>query len=119
MADVDFSNAIIEPYVGNDPYALKDAWLKMKGFTGDPKLTDANGQIIVSRIQQYDLNGETTITHFAIREEGEFNASGTEFYLGFYSYNTGRVYVYWKISNISFSSGDTFDFKVEIDLSIV
>lgn len=45
--------------------------------------------------------------------EGTFNASGTEFFMG---QNTNGNYIYWRVTNISFSAGDTYSFAVDVEV---
>lgn len=104
MAEVDFSNARITPirntsnnmsfYYINLPRGLRNCFDVSSNTIGT-----LNGQVITNRQKQAVL-----------LYQGSFTASGTEFYMA----NSGGGW--WKISNISFQSGDTFIFKIRADL---
>lgn len=114
MAQVDFSNARIAPYTGS---AIAPSWSRVNPtyftyltLTSSTDIIDANG----SRISQATI---TTLKNaqkqFVILYSGTFSASGTEFYI---AYAAGTAVAGWKISNISFSSGDTYVFSIKADL---
>ena len=106
MAEVDFSNAIIAPsdMQSRNPtvreYAsLNTAWIRNSSGTA----IGSGNYTMVSEEQ----------TKVVFQYQGSFSASGTEFYI---IYNYMSNYSGWKISNISFNSGDTFNFKIQADL---
>ena len=101
MAQVDFSNAVMEPYMWNP---ASSSYLAL---TGD--LRNSGGTLVTSS-KSYNII-KNTVDELSIKVTGTFNTSGTEFY--FY-----QSYFFWKISNISFSSGDTFEFQVNADLVV-
>lgn len=102
MAEVDFSNAVIEAY-GNTPFANR----YISFNDGNLNITNASGTNIAP-------GGSRTVlvddyNQFTIRHSGTLNESGTAMY---FSSNGIR----WKISGISFASGDTFTFTTSADL---
>lgn len=105
MALVDFSNAIIEP----DPtrsscplYAMAtNINLENLYFFDSSGNQIGNGECTVVVMDKYNLSLVYT---------GTFSASGTEFYMG--TLGSG-----WKVSNISFSNGDKYDFQVNVTLT--
>lgn len=103
MADVDFSNARITP--------IKDSRNNLEfnyiNLPTSGNIYDANSQGIGTLSGQVIINEQK---QFVIIYSGSFTASGTEFYMASYSG------AWWKISNISFNSGDTFMFKIRADL---
>lgn len=111
MALVDFSNAHIE-VVSSSYKPLRNSWLGLRGFGGDPIIRDENNNNIVSNLSQSDHS--VSVSHFYIALSGTFTTSGTKLYYG----NTADGVLY-KISNISFSSGDTFDFRINATISVV
>ena len=102
MAQVDFSNARIEPdssgWVTSSNVALFNSILY--GLTeGKPQINTGYTYNIT-----YDSPSKRVILY-----TGTFTASGTGFYMG--------INGYWKVTNISFSAGDTYSFEVEIAVS--
>ena len=112
MAVVDFSNAHIEATSINNTKPMTIGYLGLRGYRGDPRVCDSSGSSIVSNLQQTD--GTVTINSTYVTLSGTFTASGTELYVG----NTVNGLL-WKISNVSFSSGDTFDFRIDAEITIV
>lgn len=102
MAQIDFSNATIE--VADYPLYYTAIGLAAS------YLRDMNFQAITSSISPTTLSYDDR--RYIIRYTGTINAgfSGTAFYL-----YTGRDT--WKISNISYSGGDTFDFTIGATLT--
>jgi len=103
MASVDFSHATIElksTVVWNDNYrvylCLNDGTLR-----NSAKNTIVSNQ--ASTVVSDNLNG------FKILYSGKFTEAGTEFYIGT---NWGGDVLAWKVSNVSFSAGDTYSFTV-------
>ena len=106
MAMVDFSNAVLDV---NREKPLNYQYLSTDEY--NHYLMDANGNIINSnRSTQVLTNTPTTLSRLYT---GSFTASGTEFYLGTY-FTTGSA---WKVSNVSFSSGDSYSFVIDIEVS--
>lgn len=109
MAEVDFSNARIEP-IGT-VNATKSAEVSLNIAGGI--LSDVSGNQIstgysISRL----INAQKQLMYIY---QGTFTASGTMFYI---QQNVGQSANHsgWKISNISFNSGDTYVFQINANL---
>ena len=114
MAMVDFSNARIEPNSSNTGTSL--TW---KNPTGNANVTlavssaylrDSSLNVISSAYNRTLLVNEQKQLMYLY--QGTFTASGTEFLI---HEDSGHL-AGWRISNISFNSGDTFTFKIRADL---
>lgn len=111
MAEVDFTNAKIEP-VSNlggglyNPTAAANVSLASTNYLCDSSL---NNIASLTRTQLINQQKQLMFLY-----QGTFTASGTEFYIYGVSGST-RVGA-WRIYNISFSSGDTFIFQINADL---
>lgn len=107
MADVDFSNAVLDVNYSN-PLAME----RFFDFDYTSYLYDINS----NRINQNETISRITdtATKASFLYTGTFTASGTEFYMG--QYFGGGIGGTWKVSNISFASGDTYSFVVDIEL---
>lgn len=103
MAQVDFSNAVIEPYGTQNITAYSNLDLNTT------VLRDANDNTISNAFTPSQLINQQKQLMYLY--QGTFSASGTEFYM-YYTNGQGK----WKISNISFSSGDTFVFQINATL---
>lgn len=101
MAQVDFSNARIEPL-----HAITWSWDYQLGLASTGALFSSDGTQIVSN-QQMNYSYYNPPTKAVILYAGAFTASGTEFYI------KNQVYG-WKVSNVSFSAGDSYSFEIEI-----
>lgn len=103
MAEVDFSNAIIEPDSRRttSPVADADVSLNLQYWYDD---TQYVGECTRSKI----VNEQKQIVY---QYQGAFTQSGTYFYMDT-AYNGG-----WKISNISFNNGDTCLFTINATLT--
>ena len=111
MAQVDFSNAILEPspVSGATPLTHSD-YLRI--FYSAGIWNAVNGAAIVTNNNYAKLiNTSNKVT---IIYTGTFTASGTEFYIGFSS-SSLKI---WRVSNISFNSGDTYSFAIDIETTI-
>ena len=110
MAQVDFSHAVLEPYTGIKPLSM------------DQNLAiEACGSLVSSSKQSVVTNlAINTLSETATRKiktyNGTFSTSGTECYLYWY-FGIGNEAIYWRISNITFSAGDTFSFAIQIDVN--
>lgn len=110
MAIVDFSNARIEPVGTKSIFnTTSNVDLDISNWT----LKDASGNTIntgqASRL--IDQQNRLLFAYY-----GDFTASGTEFYIG-QSISSGSIVYAWKISNISFQSGDSYSFKINATLT--
>lgn len=108
MAVVDFSNARIEPVgtksiFGNNSNShlnLRDSF------------RNASGTVINSGTITQVVSAQNQLLY---AYSGTFAASGTEFYIG-QSISSGSIVHAWRISNISFQSGDTYSFQINASL---
>lgn len=103
MAEVDFSNAKIAP-------------AGTKNTTSYAKLNMDNEKLFNSSFVQINSNASISMLtnqqkRLAYLYSGTFTASGTEFLV-----SRQNSDAYWRISNISFQSGDTYMFKIRADL---
>lgn len=117
MATVDFSNAQIEwvrgrngdinPSIGNVGI-LSNLMDSNSTFTAG---TTSTTSIVTGLVKtRYDIDN----THGYVIYTGTFTASGTE--MIWRNQNVATVdYAYFRISNISFSAGDVFSFKVDVN----
>lgn len=117
MAQVDFSNAVLEPYHPNNysPTGLMDLSQGTSGWR-DYCIVNSSG----SRITQSGADNVNVVIgnddrELLVRYWGTFNTSGTELYINC-TRNGTDFGQYWKISNISFSPGDTYDFTIDCTL---
>ena len=113
MADVDFSNAVLD--VRSDitpinPMSPSNYLL----FDVTATLYDSNAGWVVSSGATKTVLSNTS-TKVSILFRGTFSTSGTAFYMGDNSVAAERRP--WKVSNISFSSGDTYAFVIDIETS--
>lgn len=109
MAQVDFSNAIIEQtarFYSTNPAELSNSSL-YSGYLLDSNGTQINSDYSATVIVQEHRK-------FVIRYTGTFNTSGTEFYISQGGSNplTGK----WKVSNINFSAGDLYTFTIAVNM---
>ena len=109
MAQIDFSNAVLEP-VGNthmNPYMSFEPTTNLS-----IAICDSSGTRIGSVTTKQRLVDESG--KFVMLFIGSINsgiASSTEMYIGMGTQNPWTKY--WKISNISFSGGDTFTLQIK------
>ena len=104
MAQVDFSNAVLDVY--NDKPLTYGSYLQLNN-SGAPYFHNLAGNYISVPTKSIILN---TPQNVSILFTGVFNSAGTEFYIG----DSAKE---WKVSNISFSSGDTYSFVIDIEVS--
>jgi len=105
MAQVDFTNAVIEPY-DSGIWDISSLRFNNSGFY------DSSGNLINSNSNYSQRLVSATKTTYTYT--GVMSASGTEFYISYSGY-----YKFWKVSNISFSNGDSYSFVIDVDISIV
>lgn len=116
MAVVDFSNAIIEPTSYTIPgvsYASVNPTYRSHVALGVSAFFDVNFTTVTQSLSVTTVSDQSK--QLVVQFQGTFSGSGTEFYMLNYS-GGGYVLTCWKVSNISFNSGDTFLFKVKANL---
>ena len=113
MASVDFSNAIIEPLDLNNPLnPTRESYVSLNtAYLYAWNSSTSSWSSISSNASKTLLVNDKK--QLLIEYQGTLNASGTEFYIKYQlsSYTYG-----WKISNISFNSGDTYLFQINATL---
>lgn len=104
MAQIDFSNARIEPYNTN-PVNNNTNYVSLNNayFSADSGGTTINENVHANIMS-------ATNNRIVIRYYGQMKAgvSGTSFAMGSMT---------WRVSNISYSGGDTYDFTIGCDLT--
>lgn len=102
MAVVDFTNAVLDVNGAEKPLTHSDFMeLRHYFFVNGSQVSAPTFNVVTN-----------TPTKVSIRYTGTFNSSGTEFYIA-YTTTQGT----FKVSNISFSSGDSYDFIIDIEVS--
>ena len=105
MAQLDLSHAHIIPVYANPG---KFSYLGLND-TASTHLRNASGTELSDGSKNLINTAKDT---FKIQYSGTFKASGTEFYIAFSNYNV------WKVTNVSFSSGDTYSFIVKANIML-
>ena len=113
MADVDFSNAKIEPVNNLGGVLYNPTQTSYVSLESDIRLYDNALNTISTSSNPSQLVNEQK--QLVVMYNGTFNASGTEFYIVGKS-GTTRVAA-WRIYNISFNSGDTYLFQINATLT--
>jgi len=120
MAQVDFDNAKIEVIGTRKP--LQQRYLGLTNYNNQTRII----YFMTLSEPWLALSSNCTITvltntptKYSLRFLGTFSSNAgtgsTEF--GIYiSYSTGYDF-FWKVSNIVFNAGDTFDFVVDVDIT--
>lgn len=108
MAQVDFSNATIE-YITTAPNEWDLAYLMLKSSA----LWNSSGGLINQNAAVNKTSETGSKVSFVYT--GAFISAGTEFYFRSYF---GTRDMAWKVSNISFDSGDTYSFQIDLELVI-
>ena len=111
MAELNFSNARIEP-------ATLSGWINSTvnvyvSLEGATAIYNASGSQVGNITTRTRLINQQKQLMYLYR--GSFMASGTEFYLRDFDVSA-QAHSGWKISNISFSNGDTFVFQINASL---
>lgn len=102
MAVVDFDNAVLDVNTGENPLNHSDYMdLKHYFYNNNTEVSTPTISVI-----------SNTPTKVSILYSGTFTQSGTEFYIA-YSTTNGT----FKVSNISYSAGDTYSFVIDIEVS--
>ena len=109
MAQVDFDNAVLDvnPNSSNNPMNIN----KYMGIGAGYSLRNSSNSEIVSNYSSSVISN--TPTKASILFTGTFTASGTQFFIT----SGWGSQIDWKVSNISFSSGDTYAFVIDIEVS--
>ena len=105
MAQVDFSNAKIEPSDYNNPHPMGYDYL-MQLDNSLFLYTREDGSINTNANKATLLS---TSKKISILYTGTFTKSGNYFYLG--------THYVWKVSNITYNAGDTYSFVVEVEVN--
>lgn len=110
MAEVDFSNATIEI----DPSATQSPVTYANVNLDRADLYSTNGaQITTGATMSRLINEQKQLMYLY---QGTFTADGTAFVVhGVYGANNWAAR--WKVSNISFNSGDTYVFQINATLT--
>ena len=105
MAQVDFTNAVLDvnPNAPSGHTNPMEQYPYLGISASDWYFTNAEDSRIVDNVSGQIIS--STPAKVSIQFNGTFTASGTEMY---------RYWMSWKISNISFSAGDTYSFIVDI-----
>ena len=119
MAEVDFSNAIIEPWEGVPSLgSTLDSWARVNPTWQDTvtlakstALLGVGGNTISTATITRLINEQKQLVY---QYSGTFTASGTEFCFG---YAVGGSIAAWRVRNISFSNGDTYNFTINATLT--
>ena len=102
MADVDFSHATMSVNTTNSRRPISEAYVTLAD--NPPELYNFSGTIITTSGTRSEIRNTPSVLSYLYT--GTFTASGTEFYMGAF-----------KISGVSFSSGDTYSFIIDIETS--
>lgn len=126
---VNFDNAIIEPaqddittiiFTSDNNAGRNYLGFKASASSSSVRFYLNNGTDVTSVTSELTSSVvETTENGFKVVYDGKFSTSGTEFYLGNFRQYTTITYRerFWKISNISFSAGDSFHFQVDVNFN--
>jgi len=109
MALVDFTNARIEPNSSSPLNPMEYIRLGINAVTENIVPRNSSGSAIGTG-SSGSLSADSWYEKMYF--QGTFTASGNEFYLG----TSAASNVLWKVSNISFSSGDTYSFYIDMEI---
>lgn len=120
MAQVDFSNAHLDVFEGNEYVNTynpmnHDLYMRLRSSAAE-YFYDLQGNSI-SRINPTVSIIYESPTKVSILYVGEFTASGTSFLIGLYSQSGNRKFAGWKVTNVSFNSGDSYSCVIDIETS--
>ena len=108
MAQVDFTNAHIEPMSSGTVNITSVENVGMVSYNN--RFFDSNIAYITNAVTTTRMVNEQK--KLVYKYQGTFTANGTEFFIRPSSPDpTG-----WRVYNISFNNGDTFDFSIQADL---
>lgn len=105
MAQVDFSNAVFEPLISSQNINPMGFNYGRLGLRSGNVFTDSSDNSITSSLTVNVV--KKTTKEYVLSYIGTFSASGTEFYI-----KDSTVTKIWRVSNISFASGDTFTLQI-------
>lgn len=105
MAQVDFTNAVLSLVSTNTEVPTHYTYMALRDY-----LYDSSGNSVSTGTSSILQSAQKS---FIKSWSGIFNTSGTEFYIRNDATNALR----WKISNISFSQGDTYVFQIPVTLT--
>ena len=105
MAQVDFTNAVLSLVSTNTDVPTHYNYMGFNQY-----LKDSSNNVISTATARVLDSAPKSFTYLW---SGTFETSGTEFYI----YDTLYGNMGWKISNISFSSGDTYVFQIPVTLT--
>ena len=109
MAQVNFSNAVLTP---PSAFMFNTGSFGIGANNNDAKkLWNSRGSSITSNFTVTIIINEQS--RKVAQYQGTFSVSGTEFYFGDGASDATKK---WKISNISFESGDTYNFQIPVNL---
>lgn len=112
MAEVDFSNARIEPASSYMSLSLRNPTVIANvALSYNNALYNASGTAITSSFNRTQLINQQKQLMYLY--QGTFSTSGTEFYI----VGSDDSLAAWKVSNISFQAGDTFIFQINATLT--
>lgn len=103
MAQIDFTNAVLTPY-GNNP--LSKPIMDIDTFT----IYDSTGTTDIATSKSF-TQVSMTKKEYKVVLQGTMTASGNQFLIA------ARGTIIWKISNISFASGDTFALRLNHNIA--
>ena len=115
MAVVDFSNAVLNVFEGNQNVRQMKPFENSDIALNSPIIKNMSGTDISRSYAVRTLRNTPTVKSYLYT--GTLAESGTEFLIGNFSSSVGVLYASWKVSNISFSSGDTYAFVVDVEVS--
>lgn len=109
MAQIDFSNAVLEPVDNThmNPYMSFEPTTNQSMAICDS--TGARIGTITTKQRLIDETGKFVMLYIGSIASG--TSASTEMYIGMGTQNPWTKY--WKISNISFSGGDTFTLQIK------
>lgn len=107
MAQVDFSNAVISLHSTSDRPFSK-TYLALKPYNAY-SIGSESGTSYATNVTYTTLTN--TPSKWSYLCSGTFTTANTEFYI---YWGNG---VMWHVTNISFASGDTFNFVLEIEIT--
>ena len=115
MAVVDFSNAVIT-WVGSNnlgDMAIAGLWANTSDNTFTAAAND-NTSIVANETAS---RNNVSTSHITIVRTGTMTASGNKMILHNKNISGDLAFAFYEISNISFNTGDTFSFIIDINFT--